>query len=54
MTPGKLIMLCVLSAFCLNGCVQFTQRDYDLQEKAYKRQQEEKAAEKESTLQLQW
>lgn len=51
---GRASFVILLIAFCLNGCVQFTQRDYELQEKAYKKEQEQRDAEKENTVQLKW
>ncbi len=38
----------------LSGCMNFTQRDYELQKKGYERQQQEKEAAKEGSVSVQW
>ncbi len=50
----RFIFCLILFAVCLNGCVKFTQRDYELQEKAYDREQQQREAERDNTFQLKW
>ena len=51
---SKELFLVFYSVLLLSGCIRFTEKDYDLQEKAYQKQRaEEKIADQEK-IQLHW
>ena len=49
-----LVFLTLYLANAFAGCMNFTQRDYDLQKKAYEREQQEKEAKKQGSIHAQW
>jgi len=53
-TQKRLVLFFVLLSAVLVGCMEFTQRDYDLQEKAYNKEQKEKEEAGKDTLQYRW
>ena len=50
----KFVMFLVFLTFVLNGCMRFTQRDYDLQEKAYQKERQQQEERDRDRLQLRW
>ncbi|HOW34973.1 MAG TPA: hypothetical protein PL155_00970 [Candidatus Omnitrophota bacterium] len=49
----RISFLAVLA--CANtGCMRFTERDYELQKKAYEKQHQQEEAEKQDRLNIRW
>lgn len=46
--------LILVGVFLLQGCMSFTQRDYDLQNEAYKKEQQQKEEQRKDALQWHW
>jgi len=52
--PKKLIFLFCLSFLISGGCAGFSQRDYELQKKAYEKEKQEKDRQAKDTFQYRW
>ena len=48
------VLLLIAFFFTVSGCIQFTQHDYELQEKAYQKEQKEKEGQAKDNFQYRW
>ncbi len=54
MDKEGLVLFFALLVLAGNGCMRFTQHDYDLQQNAYQREQQQQAQRDQDQLQMRW
>ena len=51
---GKALLFFIVLFIILTGCVRFTERDYELQKKAYEKQRQQQEEKDKDSLMLRW